>query len=290
MHTCSECYRNFHSTAALNAHCRDRADHAYCEDCQRVFVHFNALQQHLDNSPVHQDSDADHSYNSSSGYDYESSDSGEEDETTFCKSCHRSFVNKLSLYRHLAQSSKHNWCFVCSRDFATESALDQHNSSRVHNSRDLNCPLCSKSFKVPSAIALHIESGACHNINRHQVTTAVHALRIIPTVSLSHRLTGPSGRGTITNYSANEQAFNGTAYECYLCHRTFRSLGSLNSHLNSPAHDEDEFKCPKCSRTYKLISGLIQHIESEVCGLARFQQVKDQMSDLTEQFSRLLKF
>jgi hypothetical protein len=46
--------------------------------------------------------------------------------------------------------------------------------------------------------------------------------------------------------------------------------------------------CPKCKRKYKLISGLIQHIESEVCGVAKFQQVEDYASDLTSRFSRLL--
>jgi hypothetical protein len=165
----------------------------------------------------------------------------------------------------------------------------QHSSSRVHKSRDLNCPLCSKSFKVPSAIALHIESGACHNISRHQVTAAVHSLKIVPTISISRRL-GGIGRATITKYSATELAFNGSAYECYLCHRTFGILNSLNAHLNSPAHDADEFKCPKCKVAFKLISGLIQHIESEVCGMAKFKQVEDQTSALTSQFARLLAY
>lgn len=164
----------------------------------------------------------------------------------------------------------------------------------MHDSADFNCPLCSKSVTVPSAIAHHIESGACHNINRHQVTAAVHALKIIPTISLSHRLEGgvnksnPSTR-TVIHYSANERSFNGTAYECYLCRSTFRTLASLNSHLNSAAHDADEFKCPKCKKKCTLISGLIQHIESNSCGVAKFTQIADQTSALTAQFSRLLK-
>ena len=147
-------------------------------------------------------------------------------------------------------------------------------------------------FKFPSSITLHIESGACNNISRHQVTSAVHALNIAPTISLSHRIAGPGGppRRTMIQYSATEQAFNGSGYECYLCHRIFRTLASLNTHLESAAHDDDEFQCPKCKNTFTLISGLIQHIESEVCGAARFKQVEDIATQLTGQFTRLLRY
>jgi hypothetical protein len=194
------------------------------------------------------------------------------------------------LLQHLAHSSLHNWCFICSRDFRSESALNQHNNSRVHNPSNILCPLCKKGFKVPSAIALHIESGGCHKkIDRHKVTAAVHSLKINPVISISRRIEGPS-RPIIT-YTATERAYNGTAYECYLCHRAFRTLPSLNTHLRSPAHDADEFKCPakKCGAKFKLISGLIQHIESESCGIARFQQVEDYANELTSRFTKLLK-
>lgn len=146
---------------------------------------------------------------------------------------------------------------------------------------------------MASAIAQHIESGACHqSINRHTVTRAIHELGIIPTISIDRRITGGNTHVTraITTYSATERAFNSrlNAYECYLCHKLFSSLNSLNTHLDSPAHDSKEFKCPKCRKQYSLISGLVQHIESEVCGLARFKGVQDQMQDLTGSFRRLL--
>lgn len=158
--------------------------------------------------------------------------------------------------------------------------------------RKFRCPLCGGMFKFPSSIALHIESGACNNISRHQVTSAIHALNVIPRISLSHRIAGPGGLpgGTIVRYSANRQAFNGFAYECYFCHRTFCTLASLNAHLGSAAHDEDQFKCPRCNKPFKLISGLIQHVESETCGAARFKQVEDMASRMTGQFARLLRF
>ncbi|RDB28168.1 hypothetical protein Hypma_001532 [Hypsizygus marmoreus] len=278
MAQCSDCNKVFRTSQALHAHCRDRADHAYCEECERLFVHSEALSEHRRNAPVHRSSD--------------SNTTSSNDETPFCASCNRWFVDLKSLYQHLANNSRHNWCFVCSRDFATETSLNQHMSSRVHNGYSFDCPLCSKSFKVPSSIAHHIESGGCDaKITRHQVKDAVHSIGIIPTISISRRLQSSSGgTRTITTYSATELAFNGSTYECYLCHKTFRKLTYLNAHLASPAHDEDEFKCPGCKGKFKLISALVQHIESEACGMAKFKQVEDYATSLTEQFSRLLKF
>ncbi|KAG8878188.1 hypothetical protein FRB98_006332 [Tulasnella sp. 332] len=209
---------------------------------------------------------------------------------THCESCDKDFVGREGLFHHLAKNSKHNWCFACSRDFANKEALMQHSISRVHKAPDLKCPLCSSMFKIPSAIAQHIESGACHNISRHQVTAAVHSLKISPTISVSHRLTqGPST--ATANYQATERTFNAlkNAYECYLCHANFRTLDRLDQHLNSPAHDKDEFKCPKCKKTYKLVSGLTQHIESEVCRVATFEALEDEVHQLSERVAKVLK-
>jgi hypothetical protein len=169
----------------------------------------------------------------------------------------------------------------------------KHAKSKVHQARDIGCPICKKKFTVPSAIALHIESGYCHNISRQQVTKAIQSLKIAAPISLSHRIEYQSGSARtprMISHTASDRAWNGHAYECYLCHRTFRTLASLNSHLASPVHDADEFGCPKCKRRYKLVSGLIQHIESEICGIARFDEVQKFAHDLSDQFRRLLTF
>ncbi|KIK69147.1 hypothetical protein GYMLUDRAFT_53628 [Collybiopsis luxurians FD-317 M1] len=221
---------------------------------------------------------------------YGSSDEDDADkDEAFCHPCNRLFNDSASYLQHLAASSRHNWCFVCSRDFGSSQALAQHSNSQVHRSRDITCPLCSESFKMVSAIAQHIESGGCHSkINRHTVTRAVQSLNLIPTISINRRITGGSTVRTIT-YVASERAFNGRAYECYLCHRAFNTLNSLNTHLSSPAHDSKEFRCPKCRREFSQISGLVHHIESEACGIARFETIRNEMMNLTNNLQRLLK-
>ncbi|KAF7977514.1 hypothetical protein HWV62_3496 [Athelia sp. TMB] len=251
---CPSCNKVFKTAVGLNAHREAKHFDYSCDACRRSFKSLGALDQHIRDSPAHNYSDESTEYDDDWEVDSDDSD-GSDDGTAYCEGCNRLFVDKASLYQHLIDS---------------------------------------KSFALPSAIAHHIESGGCSKgIDRHRVTAAVHSMGVTPMVSLAHRIQGPSGLSgpsNIVRYSASEQAFNGTSYECYLCHRGFRTLGSLNTHLSSAAHDVDEFKCPKCSVKFKLISSLIQHIETEVCGLARFKQVEDHTSALTAQFSRMLKF
>jgi hypothetical protein len=148
-------------------------------------------------------------------------------------------------------------------------------------------------FKSASGVAFHLESG-CHRVTRHEVTAAVHAMEIFPDISAKPLLieAAPTLPDTVAapSFVYALPSFNGRAYQCHICYKTFRSLYSLTGHLNSPTHDEDEFRCPKCKRQFKLVSGFIQHLESGACGLAKnFKAIEGYFNDLSGQFSRLLK-
>ncbi|KAK7470472.1 hypothetical protein VKT23_001898 [Stygiomarasmius scandens] len=298
MPICNQCNRSFETNHALTAHCSAKAHFNYrCIPCNRVFVDQLALQQHLDNAPIHQ-SESDNSDNSDYEWDDDTDSDADSDldsdTDTYCRTCDRSFIHREALYQHLSASAIHNWCFVCSRDFEHPVDLARHNASRVHEPADMKCPLCSRMFKSPSDIANHIESGSAGHsrINRHHVTAAVHRMEITPPISISRQIAGPPSIPTVTEYVVTQLAFNGKAYECYLCHRQCRTLRGLNDHLNSPAHDDDQFQCPhgKCGKQFTVISALIRHIESESCGLAKFRTVEKYTNQLTAQFSRLLTF
>ncbi|KIY65599.1 hypothetical protein CYLTODRAFT_437797 [Cylindrobasidium torrendii FP15055 ss-10] len=276
---CDFCYRWFNSHSALHAHCVAKWDHPYCEDCERLFRTDKALEQHMDYASVHQDNSD----------NYESSEE-KENEDDYCYSCERQFVDAFALQQHLSTSGRHNWCFACAKDFSSPNALSQHNSSRVHKAADMKCPMCPRLFKTPSGIAEHVEQGGCNpRINRHQVTAAIHAMNIVPTISINRRITGPAVQSR-TTYIATPAAWNGYAYECYLCHRNYRGLDDLNKHLASAAHDAKEFQCPhgSCRKKFTIISALIKHIESESCGLAKFKVVERITDSLTSQFTRAL--
>jgi hypothetical protein len=143
MPDCLTCDRFFRTEGALHAHCRDRSDHAYCIECQRLFSTFTSLNQvcshpsslymwrtygqsfrckHLENSSFHR-------YREPSAYDSESDYDDDDDEESVgdvrCEACSRDFTDRAGLLQHLAASSKHNWCFICSRDFGSPTALAQ---------------------------------------------------------------------------------------------------------------------------------------------------------------------
>ncbi|KAF9471473.1 hypothetical protein BDN70DRAFT_819952 [Pholiota conissans] len=239
------------------------------------------------NSPRHADeySESDDESDDESSI---SESSSEEEGEPYCNGCERLFVNMTALNQHLLASPKHNWCFDCERDFASPTSLVQHQNSLAHKDRDFKCPFCNGMFKSPSGIAHHIESG-CHKVTRHQVTAAVHTMQIIPNISVK-RITGPvQPPDSTTTYIATEASFDGTKYGCFLCTRRFDTLRGLNAHLNSAAHDDEEFRCPKCQREFTLISGFVQHLESRACGFAKPAEIEGYFTDLTAQFSRLLK-
>jgi hypothetical protein len=54
-----------------------------------------------------------------------------------CDSCDRNFANQEALIKHLTDSSLHNWCFICSKDFSSSTALAQVCLVHFNAPRDL---------------------------------------------------------------------------------------------------------------------------------------------------------
>ncbi|KAM6501682.1 hypothetical protein JOM56_001659 [Amanita muscaria] len=214
--------------------------------------------------------------------------------------CIKTFKDELSLNQHLRDSPAHKqvidntFCSICEKRFKKAEDLKRHNSSPVHRDRNTPCVFsCSSKFKTPSGLAQHVESSCERSpLSRHHITAAVQSLNIAPKISL-RSIDGssfmPGTSRPLIGYQPLESSFNGHGYQCPICSKTFRTLPSLEAHLNSPAHDEDEFKCPKCNTHFTLISGLVQHLESASCGLSNITDVERRFAKMTEQFSRSLK-
>ncbi|TFK29516.1 hypothetical protein FA15DRAFT_582328, partial [Coprinopsis marcescibilis] len=214
--------------------------------------------------------------------------------TRTCAPCNMVFATIMLLETHRRQN--HHWCFICSRDFKSQGALRAHSRSLAHVNRHIPCRVsgCEKHLKSPSGVAHHLESNVHNHIHRNAVTAAAQTIDIIPAISLKNRIAGDgigTAPATVTSYVATAAAWNGKHFECFLCHRGFKELQSLNQHLNSASHDGDEFKCPnaKCGRSFTLISGFVQHLESRSCKLADIKRIQEHFNDLAAQVDRMLK-
>jgi hypothetical protein len=105
-------------------------------------------------------------------------------------------------------------------------------------------------------------------------------------------LTGPMGPyepPARTLMWATDRSWNGYAYQCFLCNRTFDTIVRLNQHLKSPFYEDKIYWCPKSDYRveFETLSGLSQHVEGGSCGVRMFRQVRDVMGGLTRGFNAL---
>ncbi|PCH42950.1 hypothetical protein WOLCODRAFT_102839, partial [Wolfiporia cocos MD-104 SS10] len=147
----------------------------------------------------------------------------------------------------------------------------------MHTNQQYTCPGndCSKAFGTPSAVIQHLESSACTSgMTRQRVNRMAIAADRGAVITDRARIAADNERLSMPESVATTAWFNGSSYECIICHRTCRTLVGLNRHLRSPAHSEKIFKCPRqwsgCGKAFNTLSGLVQHVESGVCGVRKF--------------------
>jgi hypothetical protein len=155
---------------------------------------------------------------------------------------------------------------------------------------------CSASFVSLSALIAHAENGGCvSGVTRRHVDRFAVAADVNGVFTEHRRIMGSPGAPTYpfdqeTTYLASELAWNGRAYECYLCHGTFRQLKDLNAHLRSSKHTggSNIYHCPPngCGKKFSALSSLMRHIEDDSCGVRRFRFVKNTIEETFGQFSR----
>ncbi|ESK85451.1 proteophosphoglycan 5 [Moniliophthora roreri MCA 2997] len=273
---CERCDRGFPHWGALRRHERDSSQHNICNQCGLDFSTWTGLKEHWVQSSVHPYCQV---------CDRHFDDDGElfdhyETNHWYCRKCQRFFANEYGLSEHRRQSPNHHYCADCKRDFNSANNLRAHRQSSVHQPRNVMCPFkgCGQGFVSNSALVLHLENGGCPSgVDRATVNRVVRQYDRNNVITDPSRLiAGARGLEQTTKYSASEAAWNGRAYECYLCHKGYRSLNALNQHLASPAHQEKVYRCPlsTCRISFTTLSALCQHIESQRCGVSKFRQVQ----------------
>jgi hypothetical protein len=183
----------------------------------------------------------------------------------------------------------HWYCEPCNRPFQSKSNLESHENSSIHQPRNFKCPgaRCNRHFVSKSALTGHWEAGTCPSGITRNILNREVARR-----DPNHIITNPSRliRGpeepAVTDMWATQLAWNPEtrSFECYLCHRQFGMLRSLNDHLQSPRHMERIYRCPNttgCGSEFSTLSALCQHVERDGCGVQRFRPVRDMMTSLS---------
>jgi transcription elongation factor Elf1 len=287
-HWCHLCNSHLDSENALQEH-RER-QHFACKTCSAT--HSNQQELHVHRTSQHhlcQRCDSEHA----SAVELHHH---RVDLHFLCTLCQDQHISQQELDDH--RVSAHAWCIPCGRSFQNSNNLKQHQNSKQHKQKSVNCPMkeCSASFVSLSALIAHAESGGCvSGVTRREIDRSVVAADINGVITEHRRIMGPAGVSVYpfdqdTKYQATEHAWNGRAFECYLCHRTFRQLKDLNAHLGSSAHTgAHTYHCPPrgCGKTFSTLSSLMRHIEDESCGVRRFRFVERAIEESVGQFSQI---
>ncbi|KAH6644751.1 hypothetical protein C7974DRAFT_430449 [Boeremia exigua] len=251
--SCGICGRSFNSWQACHQH-MDATGHGYeCETCVHEFYTYDSACDHM--------------------YEYDHWRKQFE-----CEGCSSSFDTRAEAKRHMQQED--HWrtyrCQSCDRGFENENNLRQHLNSNTHRGTDITCPFCKRSFATATGVAHHLEAGSCRNarsLNRDTILTEIW--RRDPSHLITKKLLTYHSEPSLTATSASWNPYIGK-YECYLCHKAFSELHSLNSHVNSPAHKDNVYHCPgqTCRKEFRALAALFNHLESETCGAVRFDAVQ----------------
>ncbi|EJD40342.1 hypothetical protein AURDEDRAFT_139010 [Auricularia subglabra TFB-10046 SS5] len=256
----------------------------HCQVCDRFFNSQSAFWQHCDNSARHRCQVCTFHYT-----DFNDEDEHMLQQHVQCGVCGLWVFNQDDMHGHNSASHADRYCVDCRRMFMAPSNYNAHRNSLIHTPKGIPCPHrargCNAMFVSHSAMTLHLESGHCvSGMTRADVNQRVLELDRGRVITDPSRLLTNGARAT---YQATDRAFNGHAWECYLCHAQMRSVQALNNHLNSPRHEEKIYLCvnhcpqPQCKQRFVTLSGLMQHIESDRCGVQRFRVVQIAISQLT---------
>ncbi|KAK3615721.1 hypothetical protein LTR22_027325 [Elasticomyces elasticus] len=121
-----------------------------CQQCDRFFGTYQALQQHLRDSPAHA--------------------------MTFdCEECDRTFKTDQALQQHLRDSLSHAAilsCEECDRTFKTDQALQQHLRDSPIHIASFSCEECNRTFSTDQALQQHLRDSPAHTATDRAIGTS----------------------------------------------------------------------------------------------------------------------
>jgi DNA-directed RNA polymerase subunit RPC12/RpoP len=294
-----------------------------CETCDREFGSQQAATQHMNAldhwAPRYECDTCDREFFTQRSADQHMDDTGHREPEFECETCNRRFYTQQSANQHMDALDHYRRydCQHCSKTFQSENALKmvsssctprrlsipspkspetlltivKHLNSSTHRGKNVACPFCKVAWTSASGLSHHLESGSCpraQNINHRTIHQAIS--RRDPSGLVTNKLlTYPDSN--IQNIATNA-TWNGSWYECYLCHREFGTLQALNQHLNSAAHSEKLYHCPNrsCDGQFVRLASLFNHLESESCKFIRFERVQQHVHTIMTGRAKLIGF
>ncbi|UPK96644.1 hypothetical protein LCI18_007579 [Fusarium solani-melongenae] len=179
-----------------------------------------------------------------------------------------------------------NYCKACDKKFRNENELRMHLNSKTHRGNNVRCPFCTRNYTSATGVVHHLESGSCPRAPKLDRETILGMVRDRDPHGVITNKQIKSHKREDIKYTATRSAYNGSAWECYICHKEFGAVNALSSHLNSPAHNEKVYHCPntksRCGKQFVSLAGFFNHLESETCGFMRFAKVQRRVGDVLQ--------
>ncbi|EOA85963.1 hypothetical protein ACJQWK_02863 [Exserohilum turcicum] len=210
-----------------------------------------------------------------------------------CETCNRRFGSQSSVNQHMSALDhyKRYYCYDCAKAYQDDNSLKMHWNSSIHRGKNVTCLFCKAAFTSASGLSHHLETSSCLQARSlsHRIIFNTISLRDCNGLLTNKLLTDPDDD---TQNGASNAAWNGSDYECYLCHREYNTLQALNQHLNSPAHSEKLYHCPNrsCNRQFGRLASLFNHLESESCNFVRFEKVQKHVHNFITGQQKLVGF
>ncbi|KAJ1712848.1 zinc finger protein [Aspergillus flavus] len=289
MYKCETCGASFEDQATYEKHMDDKVHRPECETCRRTFGTWSACDQHMDDTdhwaPRYDCQTCSREFFSQSAADQHMTAVGHWSPRVPCETCNMTFPNKLIANLHMtAMSHFKNYCRPCGRRFQSEHSLQMHLvNSKIHQA-DVVCPFCKLDYTSASGLIHHLEQGSCPDaniLNRETIFRIVHerdSQGVITNKQIDWHKEDSSQNSKTTN------AFNGSFWECYLCHLEFGSATALGSHLSSPFHKQTVYHCPnsddKCVKEFTTLAALFNHLESAACSCMGLEKVQKMVESI----------